>query len=261
MCQPKTHPFLISSTNKKTSPPHKLLTMSQHRQQSSLNEWSDKDKPRERLKRLGVTALADYELLALMFGSGVKGQNVIELSKALLNYVNGDLAQLSSLTLNDLTGNFKGIGEAKALHLIATLEFGRRRSISTIKSESITNSTDIKQIMFPILADLPTEQFWIILLNRNLRIISKQPVASGGISGVAVDIKTIFKPALERSASAIAICHNHPSGGINPSREDINITNKICQAAKLLDIQVIDHIIITPYSDRYYSFADNGQIP
>lgn len=227
---------------------------------TSLNDWNDKDKPRERLKNEGPEALKDYELLAVMLGSGVKGLNVVELAESLLNYVGGNLARLSELTLYDLLNNFKGIGEAKALNILATLEFGRRRSLAQTEIRTVSSSKDIVSLMAPLFADSVSEQFWILLLNRRLGVIARHRVAVGAVSSVVADPKLIMKPAVERLASAIVLCHNHPSGSVLPSNEDKLLTDKISRAAALFDIRLIDHIILTNDYMRYYSFADNGDI-
>lgn len=226
----------------------------------SLNTWCSEDKPRERCKKHGIQSLKDYELLALMLGSGVKGTNVVELSKQILNHVDGRLSALSTLTLDDLLKNFKGIGEAKGIQILATMELGRRRSVEVFNVETITSSEDIVKTFAPIFADSVNEQFWILLLNRQLGIISKQRVAEGSVSAVIADPKLIIRPAVERLASAIVLCHNHPSGSMSPSREDCRLTEKIKSAAELFDIQLIDHVIITPDYSRYYSFSDDNNI-
>lgn len=227
---------------------------------TSLNAWNDKDKPRERLKAEGPEALKDHELLAIMLGSGTKGCNVVELAKSLLDHVGGNIARLSELTLHDLLNNFRGIGEAKALHILATLEFGRRRSLAQCDIKTVKSSEDIVRLMAPLFADSVNEQFWILLLNNRLGLIARQRISVGAVSSVAADPKLIMKPAVERLASAIVLCHNHPSGSLTPSREDRALTAKIKQAAALFDIRLIDHLILTPDYLRYYSFADNNDI-
>lgn len=226
----------------------------------NLHAWRAEDKPREKMKTHGVGVLSNSELLAIMLGSGTKGKNVVELSKELLDYVDNDLNRLSELTLHDMRNHFHGIGEVKAMQIIATLEFGRRRNNYKTNRISITQSQDIAHIMHPHLADLNNEEFWIILLNRRNVIITKECIARGGVSGVMVDVKLVLKPALERLASTIILCHNHPSGSTFPSAEDRALTQKVKMAAKTMDIHLLDHIILTQDPDIYYSFADNGDI-
>lgn len=226
----------------------------------NIHSWRNEDKPREKMKQHGADILSNAELLAIMLGSGIKGKNVVELSEELLDYVDNDLARLSELTLHDLQNRFAGIGEVKAMQILATLEFGRRRSLCKAKLTNIRNSQDAVAAIHHRLGDLNNEEFWIILLNRRNSIIAKECIARGGVSSVMVDVKLVMKPAIERLASAIILCHNHPSGSVLPSSEDHSITQKIRNAAKLMDITVIDHIIVTQDPDNYYSFADNGEI-
>lgn len=227
---------------------------------NSLNSWNSDDKPRERLKKFGVQSLKDHELLAIMLGSGTKGVNVVDLSQQILRFVDGKLSALSTLTLADLLKNFRGIGEAKAMQILASLELGRRRSIETGSAEIISSSQDIVNIFAPLIADSPNEQFWLLLLNRRNGIIAKQCIAIGGVASVVADPKLIIRPAIERLASSIVLCHNHPSASLAPSREDTLLTQKIKQAAQLFDIRLLDHVIVTPIYSRYYSFADEGVI-
>lgn len=226
----------------------------------SLHTWNPEDKPREKLDRLGARALTDAELLAIMLGSGTKGKNVVALSNELLDYVNGDLSRLSELTVHDMCNHFQGIGEVKAQQIVATLEFGRRRSETKGKDTVIRSSSDIVDLMYGKLADNNIEEFWVILLNRRNKVIGTMCLAQGGVSGVLVDVRVVMKAAIERLASALIICHNHPSGSARPSAQDRDITRKIGQAAQVMDISLLDHVIITPDKDLSYSFADNGEI-
>lgn len=226
----------------------------------SLNSWCAEDKPRERYMKHGFGALKDHELIAMMIGSGVKGLNVIDLSKQIVDYANGSLSALSDLTLDDLRRNFKGIGEAKGIQILAALELGRRRSIEVYNVETIKCSKDIVHAVAPLFADSRLEQFWILLLNRQNGIIGKQCVAQGGTSMVLIDPKLVLKPAIERLATSIVLCHNHPSGSITPSRQDDDITKKLLSAASVFDIKILDHVIITPDYDRYYSYYDEGNV-
>lgn len=225
----------------------------------AIKLWSEEERPREKLKLHGEETLTDAELLAIMLGSGTKEKNVVELSKEILDSVGGDLNQLARLTLHDFQSRFKGIGEAKAMHLLATLEFGRRRN-AALAGDSVRSSVDVVDFMHPIISDLPVEEFWIILLNRRNRVIGRECVARGGVSAVMVDMRILLKPAITRLASGIVLCHNHPSGSIQPSAEDRKLTKRVVSAVELLDIKLVDHVIITSDRSQFYSFSDQGEL-
>lgn len=227
----------------------------------TIKDWNEDERPREKLKLHGEETLTDAELLAIMLGSGTRDKNVVELSREILNSVGGDLNQLARLTLHDLQTQFKGIGEAKAMHLLATLEFGRRRNATKMgDNDTIRNSRDIVDLMHPEISDKPVEEFWVVLLNRKNRVIGRECVARGGVSAVLVDMRMLLKPAISRLASSIILCHNHPSGTVSPSGEDRALTRRVAAAVELLDIKLIDHVIITSDADQYFSFADRGEI-
>ncbi len=225
---------------------------------ASIKNWAVKDRPREKLLANGIDSLSDAELIAILIGSGNTEESAVELSRRILQVVDNNLNELGKLSINDLRKN-KGIGEAKAISIIAALELGKRRKQSDILNKRmIKNSEDVAILFQSKLGDLPHEEFWILLLNRSNKIIHKEKISQGGISGTVTDSRIILKSAIEKLASSIILCHNHPSGNIKPSKEDINITKKISDASKLVDIPVIDHVIVT---DRgYYSFADEGMI-
>lgn len=225
----------------------------------AIKLWNEDERPREKLKLHGEKTLTDAELLAIMLGSGTKDKNVVELSREILDSVGGDLDRLARLTLHDLQTQFKGIGEAKAMHLLATLEFGRRRN-ATLAGDSIRSSLDVVNLMHPIIGDLPVEEFWIVLLNRKNKVIGRECVARGGVSAVMVDMRILLKPAITRLASGIVLCHNHPSGSIQPSAEDRKLTKRVASAVELLDIKLVDHVIITSDHSQFYSFADQGEL-
>ena len=209
----------------------------------------------------GVETLTDAELLAVMLGSGTKDKNVVELSREILASVGGRLDQLARLSLYDLQSQFKGIGEAKAMHLLATLEFGRRRNAaSAADADSIRSSLDVLELMHPVVGDLPVEEFWIILLNRKNKVIGRECVARGGVSAVMVDMRILLKPAITRLASGIVLCHNHPSCSTQPSTEDRKLTKRVASAVELLDIKLVDHVIVTSDRSQYYSFSDQGEL-
>ena len=227
----------------------------------TIKDLKEDERPREKLKLHGEETLTDAELLAIMLGSGTRDKNVVELSREILNSVGGDLNQLARLTLHDLQTQFKGIGEAKAMHLLATLEFGRRRNAAKMgDNDTIRNSRDIVDLMHPEISDKPVEEFWVVLLNRKNRVIGRECVARGGVSAVLVDMRMLLKPAISRLASSIILCHNHPSGTASPSGEDRALTRRVAAAVELLDIKLIDHVIITSDADQYFSFADRGEI-
>lgn len=230
--------------------------MQEYETKLSIKSWAEADRPREKLLAKGKSALSEAELIAILIGSGNTEESAVELSKRILNSVDNNLVELGKLDVNDLC-KFKGIGEAKAISIIAALELGRRRNEqSTPERESIITSRHAFNLLHPILADLPHEEFWLIFLNRANKVIKKQSVSKGGVSGTVVDAKMIFKPAVENLASSVILCHNHPSGNRTPSHEDIALTKKIKEAGRALDISVHDHIIIA--NDTYFSFADEG---
>jgi DNA repair protein RadC len=222
----------------------------------SIKAWAEADQPREKLLLKGKHALSDAELIAIIIGSGNTTDSAIELSKKILNSVSNNLSELAKLTVKDLT-KFKGIGEAKAISIVAALEIGRRRRESEgMQREKISNSRDIVEIFQPLLGDLPHEEFWILLLNRSNKVISKHNTSVGGVAGTVADAKIIFKLAIENLASSIILCHNHPSGNNKPSDADLKLTKQLKDTGRLLEIPVLDHIIIT--ENAYYSFADEG---
>ncbi len=226
----------------------------------AIKLWSEEERPREKIKLHGVETLTDAELLAVMLGSGTKDKNVVELSREILASVGGRLDQLARLSLYDLQHQFKGIGEAKAMHLLATLEFGRRRNAASVAdADSIRSSLDVARMM-SFIGDLPVEEFWIVLLNRKNKVIGRECVACGGVSAVMVDMRILLKPAITRLASGIVLCHNHPSGSIQPSLEDRKLTKRVASAVELLDIKLVDHVIITSDHSQFYSFADQGEL-
>lgn len=227
----------------------------------AIKLWNEDERPREKIKLHGVKILTDAELLAVMLGSGTKDKNVVELSREILDFVGGDLDQLARLTLHEFQSQFKGIGEAKAMHILATLEFGRRRNAAKRgEDDSIRTSKDIVRLMHPVISDMPVEVFWVILLNRRNKVIGRECVALGGVSAVLVDMRLLLKPAITRLASSIILCHNHPSGTISPSAEDRALTRRVAAAVELLDMRLLDHVIITSDSEQFYSFADHGEL-
>ena len=222
----------------------------------SIKNWSEDDRPREKLMLKGKSVLSDAELIAILIGSGSRNESAVELSKKILASVGNNLNELGKLNLSQLC-NFKGIGEAKAVTIIAAMELARRRrSEEVIELTKITSSKIIFEIMQPIIGELPHEEFWVLYLNNANKVITKNQLSKGGMTGTVVDVRIIFKSALESGAVGIILCHNHPSGNLKPSEADIEITKKVKTAGKSLDINVLDHLIIT--QNGYYSFADEG---
>lgn len=221
-----------------------------------ITHWSEDDKPREKLMLKGKSALSDAELIAILIGSGSRNESAVELSKRILNSVNNNLNALGKLSVSQLI-DFKGIGEAKAISIIAALELGRRRRTEdAVELIKITSSKMIFEIMQPIIGELAHEEFWIVYLNNSNKIISKSQLSKGGITGTLVDVRLVFKTALEMGATALILCHNHPSGTLIPSDADKHITKKLKIAGDSLEIKVLDHLIVT--EANYFSFVDEG---
>ena len=221
-----------------------------------INQWAEDDRPREKFLLKGKAALSDSELLAILIGSGSRNESAVQLCQRILASSNYNLTVLSKLSIAQLT-QFKGIGEAKAITIAAALELGRRRRVEeAVVLEQITSSKAVFELMQPIIGELPHEEFWVLYLNNANKIISKSQISKGGITGTLVDSRIIFKIAFEYNATAIILLHNHPSGKLKPSQADYNLTKNLQQASKSLEIQILDHIIIT--ENHYFSFADEG---
>ncbi|MDE6286035.1 MAG: DNA repair protein RadC [Muribaculaceae bacterium] len=217
-------------------------------------------RPREKALRNGIDSLSDAELMAIVFATGLRGKSVIELSEDILNDNRGHLSRVVRMTPKDLCSRYKGIGQAKALTLLAALKLGERSAADALRDsdEAITSSSIAYRYMAPRLANLPHEEFWVMYLNRAARVISERRIGQGGVAGTVVDVRMIVKGALEELASAMILFHNHPSGNVKPSPQDEALTRKIRDAAALFDIRVNDHIIIA--SGNFYSFHDEGKI-
>ncbi len=223
-----------------------------------IKDWALEDRPREKLLSKGLKSLTDAELLAILIGSGQKNESAVEVAKKVLNLAQNNLNELGKLSISEFE-TIKGIGETKAITLISALELGRRRKLSESKEKyKIGGSKDAFNYMQPFLEDLSYEEFWVIYMNRSNRIIDQVKISQGGISGTVIDVRIILKHAIEKLASTIIICHNHPSGNLQPSKSDIQITSKLKEAAKFHDVELLDHLIICDSS--YYSFADEGII-
>ena len=221
-----------------------------------ITNLSEDDKPREKLMLKGKSVLSDAELIAILIGSGSRSESAVDLSKRILASVDNNLNALGKLSLSQLM-QFKGIGEAKAISIIAALELGRRRRAEdAVELKKVTSSKIIFEIMQPIIGELPHEEFWIIYLNNSNKVIAKSQLSKGGITGTLVDVRIVFKTALEMGATALILCHNHPSGTLIPSDADKQITRKLKLAGDSLEIKVLDHLIVTETS--YFSFSDEG---
>jgi DNA repair protein RadC len=224
----------------------------------SIRSWAEEDRPREKLLLKGKAALSDAELLGILIGSGTRSLSAVDLCKLILQKGGNNLNELARLSVQDLQ-KFKGIGEAKAITIVAALELGRRRKeADPVKRPKITSSQDAYDAIKPELWDKQQEEFWVLLLNRANQVMQKVQASLGGVSGTVADPKIIFKVALDHLASAIILVHNHPSGNLKPSEADIRLTKKLKEAGSLLDLPVLDHLIFTDHG--YYSFADEGAL-
>ncbi|MCP4521816.1 MAG: DNA repair protein RadC [Cytophagales bacterium] len=222
----------------------------------TIKHLAEEDRPREKLLLKGKNTLSDAELIGILLGSGNKEQNAVGLAQSILGTVNNDLHNLAKLSVKDLE-KFNGIGEAKAINIISALELGRRRkNKEKVEQPQIKCSNDAYEVLSPYLMDLQHEEFWILCLNRANKVMKVHCISSGGVSGTVADPKLIFKIALEQTASGLILAHNHPSGNLQASQADINLTQKVKEAGKVLEIPILDHLILT--NDDYFSFADNG---
>ncbi|MBN2637794.1 MAG: DNA repair protein RadC [Bacteroidales bacterium] len=223
-----------------------------------IRQWAEDDRPREKMILKGKNALSNAELIAILINSGNKEETAVQLAQRMLDAAQNNLIELSKLTIEDLS-RFKGMGPAKAVSVVAALELGKRRlSEKVIQQSKITSSQDAFELLFPDLSDLYYEQFFILLLDRAHKVIRKMNISQGGVAGTVADPKKIFRFALEHNSSSIILAHNHPSNNLKPSDNDIRLTKKLVEAGKVLEIQVLDHLIVG--NDNYYSFADEGQI-
>ncbi|MCF8368345.1 MAG: DNA repair protein RadC [Bacteroidales bacterium] len=223
-----------------------------------IREWAEDDRPREKMLLKGSQSLSDAELIAILIGSGSRNESAVDLSKRILKSSNDNLLELSKLNVAELK-KFKGIGEAKAISIIAALELGkRRRGAEALDRKKITSSRDVFEYFASIIGDSTFEAFYILLLNRANKVLRHIQISEGGVTGTVADPKKIFKMALENNATSIILCHNHPSGSVNPSTQDITLTKKLKNAGDMLDIPVLDHLIIG--EEKYYSFADENMM-
>lgn len=225
-----------------------------NRVKTTIKEWAEEDRPREKLLLKGKSVLSEAELIGIIIGSGNRNYTAVDLAKQILHSVDNNLNLLAKLSVHDLK-KFNGIGEAKAINIVSTLELGRRRKEAELtKTIKITSSKLAYELIKPFLQDLPHEEFWVLLLNRANQLIKPIVISKGGVSGTVADPKIVFKQALEALASGIILIHNHPSGNLKPSQADINLTKKLKQAGIILEIPVLDHLIYT--DSGYLSMAD-----
>ncbi|MGL4853304.1 MAG: RadC family protein [Phocaeicola sp.] len=227
-------------------------------QKLAIHQWAEEDRPREKMMLHGGGALSTAELLAILIGSGSSEDSAVELMRKVLNSHQNSLSKLSKTTVAELC-DFKGIGPAKAITILAAVELGRRRKEEEPEDRPVMRCAEnIYTYFYPLMCDLPIEECWVLLLNQASKVIDRIKVGSGGLSATAVDIRCILREALLKRSTTLALCHNHPSGNTTPSREDDRLTDQLNQAAKLMNIRLIDHLI---WADgKYYSYADEGRI-
>lgn len=223
-----------------------------------IREWNENDRPREKLNRLGRAHLSEAELLAIIIGSGTRRESAVELARRLLHSVNNNLIELGKLSVSELQ-RIPGIGPVKAISITAAMELGRRRQeAAPLMRRKIASSSDLYELFGPRLSDLRHEEFWAVALNQANKVLESRKIGSGGISSTVADIRMILKFALETGATSLAVLHNHPSGNLKPSEQDIRLTRSISEAARLIEIRLIDHLIVSELG--YHSFADSGQL-
>lgn len=228
-----------------------------HYEKLTIKQLSVEDRPREKMIQKGLPSLSEAELLAILLGSGSAKESAVELAKRIMVAYGNNLNQLGKAGISELKNNFHGVGEAKAVTIVAAMELGRRRLLQeSLEMPTIKSSNDAYQLLSPMMGDLPHEEFWIVMLNRANKIITRYNVSKGGLTGTVIDVRLILKKALEVYAASMIISHNHPSGNLQPSDADIKITKKIKEAGQIMDIPVLDHIIVT--DNGYFSFADEG---
>ena len=224
----------------------------------NINQWAEEDRPREKMERLGAEALSDAELLAILVGSGSPQEDAVSLMKRILNDCNNNLNTLGKMTLRQLC-EYNGIGPAKAITILAACELGKRRQMEKPEERpDLGTATKIYNHMHPVLQDCDVEEFWLLLMNQNNRLIKKVRISHGGITEVSVDIRIIMREAVLANATIIAVCHNHPSGNLRPSTADNDLTNQLQRACQLMRIHFMDHVILT--DGNYFSYRETGRL-
>ena len=223
----------------------------------NITQWAEEDRPREKMAALGAENLTNAELLAILIGSGSQKESAVDLMKSVLSDCNNNLNTLGKMTIRDLC-TYNGIGEAKAISILAACELGKRRQAETPEERpDLGTATRIYNHMRPVMQDLDVEQFWALLMNQHYRLIKKVRISLGGITETAVDVRIVMKEALLANCTILAVCHNHPSGNLTPSKADQELTRSIKRACELLNIYFLDHVIVT--DGQYYSFKEQGQ--
>jgi len=224
----------------------------------NINQWAEEDRPREKLMRLGAEALSNAELLAILIGSGSTKESAVDLMKRVLGDCNNNLNTLGKQTIRELC-LYNGVGEAKAITILAACELGKRRQMETPEARpDVGTATLIYNHMRPVMQDLDVEEFWLLLMNQNHRLIKKIRISHGGITEVSVDIRIIMREALVANATILAVCHNHPSGSLRPSEQDNLLTTQLQQACNTMRIRFLDHVIVT--DGAYFSYHESGRI-
>lgn len=225
----------------------------------TIREWSEEDRPREKMMLKGANALTDAELLAVMIRSGTRNESAVELAKRIMLGCKHNINELARMSVNDLCSNYKGIGEAKAISILASLEFGKRRNTKELVDRSkITSSSELQAVFEPLLIDLLHEEFWVAYMDNGNNLIEVRKLTQGGMQHTVVDVPMLLKNALQKASVCVAVAHNHPSGQNFPSREDEKITQKIKTGCEAVGIRLLDHIIIA--RGQYYSFSDEGKL-
>ena len=224
----------------------------------NINQWAEEDRPREKLMRMGAEALSNAELLAILIGSGSTKESAVDLMKRVLNDCNNNLNTLGKMSISQLC-EYNGVGEAKAITILAACELGKRRQMETPEERPmLSTATKIYNHMHPMMQDLDVEEFWLLLMNQDYRLIKKVRIAHGGITEVSVDVRIIMREAVLANATVIAVCHNHPSGSLRPSQPDNDITAALQQACNVMRIRFQDHVIVT--DGNYYSYREQGRL-
>jgi DNA repair protein RadC len=224
----------------------------------NINQWAEEDRPREKLMRLGAEALSNAELLAILIGSGSTKESAVDLMKRVLGDCNNNLNTLGKKSIQELC-RYNGVGEAKAITILAACELGKRRQMETPEERpDLGTATRIYNHMHPLMQDLDVEEFWLLLMNQNHRLIKKIRISHGGITEVSVDIRIIMREAVLANATIMAVCHNHPSGSVRPSEQDNQLTTQLQHACNTMRIRFLDHVIVT--DGAYFSYHESGRI-
>jgi len=233
--------------------------MSEEGKHLTIREWSEEDRPREKMILKGASSLSDAELLAILIGSGTKRESAVDLAKRIMSVCHQNINELARLDVTELIRKFRGIGQARAVTIVAALEIGRRRKTrEAVEKKKVVSSTDLQELFEPILMDLLHEEFWVVLLDGGNKVIEKKRITQGGQQYTVVDIPMILKTAIEARAISIAVAHNHPSGQNIPSREDDKITQRIKSGCEAIGLRFIDHLIIA--RGKYFSYSDEGKL-